>query len=154
MTVEASPAVFFLMMRRPPGSTKAFTLFPYTPLFRSIDADTGAGCGGGRGRGRRLGGILRGEPPAGEQGQRHDRPDVLHDGSPSRVVRCTSEVVRCTARRRRCSSHVPRVAASTVPNPAPASWNLARYSRCRPTHLAANNAPTMAPQDPWIVVKP
>src|SRR5213594_678857 len=27
--------VFFLMIRRPPRSTQAFTLFPYTTLFRS-----------------------------------------------------------------------------------------------------------------------
>src|SRR3546814_2218265 len=26
---------FFLMIRRPPGSTRTDTLFPYTPLFRS-----------------------------------------------------------------------------------------------------------------------
>src|SRR3546814_18874566 len=30
--------VFFLMIRRPPRSTRTDTLFPYTTLFRSIDA--------------------------------------------------------------------------------------------------------------------
>src|SRR3546814_3094787 len=34
---------FFLMLRRPPRSTRTDTLFPYTTLFRSAD-------GGGRGR--------------------------------------------------------------------------------------------------------
>src|SRR3546814_11245333 len=29
---------FFLMIRRPPRSTRTDTLFPYTTLFRSIDA--------------------------------------------------------------------------------------------------------------------
>src|SRR3546814_12689029 len=29
--------VFFLMIRRPPRSTRTDTLFPYTTLFRSID---------------------------------------------------------------------------------------------------------------------
>src|SRR5213594_4940843 len=29
---------FFLMIRRPPRSTQAFTLFPYTTLFRSVAA--------------------------------------------------------------------------------------------------------------------
>src|SRR3546814_10493654 len=29
---------FFLMIRRPPRSTRTATLFPYTTLFRSIDA--------------------------------------------------------------------------------------------------------------------
>src|SRR3546814_16428857 len=54
---------FFLMIRRPPRSTRTDTLFPYTTLFRSIESaraaedageDAGAvsGCGtagGGRG---------------------------------------------------------------------------------------------------------
>src|SRR3546814_15576617 len=30
--------VFFLMIRRPPRSTRTDTLFPYTTLFRSLDA--------------------------------------------------------------------------------------------------------------------
>src|SRR3546814_19345112 len=29
--------VFFLMIRRPPRSTRTYTLFPYTTLFRSTD---------------------------------------------------------------------------------------------------------------------
>src|SRR3546814_20827447 len=29
--------VFFLMIRRPPRSTRTYTLFPYTPLFRSAN---------------------------------------------------------------------------------------------------------------------
>src|SRR3546814_1970313 len=37
---------FFLMIRQPPRSTRTDTLFPYTTLFRSIDADHDAeeGC--------------------------------------------------------------------------------------------------------------
>src|SRR3546814_17800608 len=31
---------FFLMIRRPPRSTRTDTLFPYTTLFRSADRDT------------------------------------------------------------------------------------------------------------------
>src|SRR3546814_16666329 len=34
--------VFFLMIRRPPRSTRTDTLFPYTTLFRSLVADIGA----------------------------------------------------------------------------------------------------------------
>src|SRR3546814_20433319 len=30
-----SPELFFLMRRRPPRSTRTYTLFPYTTLFRS-----------------------------------------------------------------------------------------------------------------------
>src|SRR3546814_19712240 len=33
---------FFLMIRRPPRSTRTDTLFPYTTLFRSADAVDGA----------------------------------------------------------------------------------------------------------------
>src|SRR3546814_15054905 len=34
--------VFFLMIRRPPRSTRTDTLFPYTTLFRSPQANVGA----------------------------------------------------------------------------------------------------------------
>src|SRR3546814_15272331 len=42
--------MFFLMIRRPPRSTRTYTLFPYTTLFRSLDfasfaeAAAAAGC--------------------------------------------------------------------------------------------------------------
>src|SRR3546814_14600193 len=36
---------FFLMIRRPPRSTRTDTLFPYTTLFRSGLSETGAGPG-------------------------------------------------------------------------------------------------------------
>src|SRR3546814_12650468 len=36
-------AIFFLMIRRPPRSTRTDTLFPYTTLFRSTEAYTGSG---------------------------------------------------------------------------------------------------------------
>src|SRR3546814_8784292 len=35
--------LFFLMIRRPPRSTRTDTLFPYTTLFRSVDAGVGSG---------------------------------------------------------------------------------------------------------------
>src|SRR3546814_5822395 len=31
--------IFFLMIRRPPRSTRTYTLFPYTTLFRSMRVD-------------------------------------------------------------------------------------------------------------------
>src|SRR3546814_2649355 len=37
-----SPCVFFLMIRRPPRSTRTDTLFPYTTLFRSAAAKSDA----------------------------------------------------------------------------------------------------------------
>src|SRR3546814_11826783 len=45
--------VFFLMIRRPPRSTRTDTLFPYTTLFRS-DAGTERCPGNGRTRGLSL----------------------------------------------------------------------------------------------------
>src|SRR3546814_9134766 len=42
--------VFFLMIRRPPRSTRTDTLFPYTTLFRSLRPDA-AGSGMGLARG-------------------------------------------------------------------------------------------------------
>src|SRR3546814_8952164 len=36
---------FFLMIRRPPRSTRTDTLFPYTTLFRSAEAGPGIGIG-------------------------------------------------------------------------------------------------------------
>src|SRR3546814_2145840 len=40
---------FFLMIRRPPRSTRTDTLFPYTTLFRSVHAGVGAdGLGAGQ----------------------------------------------------------------------------------------------------------
>src|SRR3546814_18669265 len=37
---------FFLMIRRPPRSTRTDTLFPYTTLFRSLPAQARAGVAG------------------------------------------------------------------------------------------------------------
>src|SRR3546814_15059048 len=36
--------IFFLMIRRPPRSTRTDTLFPYTTLFRSADIPLGPQC--------------------------------------------------------------------------------------------------------------
>src|SRR3546814_4306952 len=43
-TVILSLLFFFLMIRRPPRSTRTDTLFPYTTLFRSR-SDVSRGCG-------------------------------------------------------------------------------------------------------------
>src|SRR3546814_15157232 len=57
---------FFLMIRRPPRSTRTDTLFPYTTLFRSPRARARQG-GGGAARGR-------------DQGTRGDAPVPLDAG--------------------------------------------------------------------------
>src|SRR3546814_12913862 len=78
-SVSRHCVLFFLMLRRPPRSTRTDTLFPYTTLFRSVRA---AG-GGGPGRGARAGGGRRREcarrrpgrrgarDPAGQIGRAH-----------------------------------------------------------------------------------
>src|SRR3546814_14341303 len=76
ITIRSSIAIFsilffFLMIRRPPRSTRTDTLFPYTTLFRSERQNRGHipnlglpnsrthHLGGGRGRIRRIPGSLR-----------------------------------------------------------------------------------------------
>src|SRR3546814_7430783 len=62
---------FFLMIRRPPRSTRTDTLFPYTTLFRSPpggDLPASAHPGGGRIH-------RRDELPGGGGGRRERRPD-------------------------------------------------------------------------------
>src|SRR3546814_15720740 len=41
MIVCGSVFTFFLMIRRPPRSTRTNTLFPYTTLFRSLNEEPG-----------------------------------------------------------------------------------------------------------------
>src|SRR3546814_15990542 len=48
MILHSSVWFFFLMIRRPPRSTRTDTLFPYTTLFRS-KAERALGCIGERG---------------------------------------------------------------------------------------------------------
>src|SRR3546814_12702860 len=43
--VSVCVCVFFLMIRRPPRSTRTDTLFPYTTLFRSEERDRTGGAG-------------------------------------------------------------------------------------------------------------
>src|SRR3546814_3885587 len=74
---------FFLMIRRPPRSTRTYTLFPYTTLFRSDARSRRAGRH--RPRARR-GQAARGDPP-----RRAPHRDRL-DGQEARR--------RCHARRR------------------------------------------------------
>src|SRR3546814_7705454 len=66
-------ALFFLMIRRPPRSTRTDTLFPYTTLFRSRRRSFGASS-----RGDGLRGVsASGAPPAMKSRA------ACHDGSPS-----------------------------------------------------------------------
>src|SRR3546814_18904307 len=85
---------FFLMIRRPPRSTRTDTLFPYTTLFRSVDdhRDDRSGAAGQQGLDadlhhelvhRQLGAWVEAEP-ADEEDHRaedHERDVVSRDGS-------------------------------------------------------------------------
>src|SRR3546814_10787456 len=69
--------VFFLMIRRPPRSTRTDTLFPYTTLFRSGRRRVRRGGGPGR---CRAGRDRAGRPDgAGQQRGHHPRQHALQD---------------------------------------------------------------------------
>src|SRR3546814_16330016 len=89
---------FFLMIRRPPRSTRTDTLFPYTTLFRSKfgDAaaqrrdhvDLGAGVGAGYDRAKSHGiGTRNVEHEEARRALRHGRPDFGGDARMDRRKR-------------------------------------------------------------------
>src|SRR3546814_19511928 len=93
---------FFLMIRRPPRSTRTDTLFPYTTLFRSVrgrqpeSQGRGVRRGTGRGARRRAGGVfgarraqIRARRRRGARARlsRRPLPARLHGPSPGRAAR-------------------------------------------------------------------
>src|SRR3546814_13132042 len=75
---------FFLMIRRPPRSTRTDTLFPYTTLFRSTEPEPAQERAGGRARNRAAGTAAKRDRPGdvrslerrkGRSGQDDDRAD-------------------------------------------------------------------------------
>src|SRR3546814_3536072 len=58
---------YFFMIRRPPRSTRTDTLFPYTTLFRSVEA---AGAAGARAAGARVVAAVQHHLAAGRLGAR------------------------------------------------------------------------------------
>src|SRR3546814_11200900 len=97
---------FFLMIRRPPRSTRTDTLFPYTTLFRSD--------GGHRVRARVL--HHRGRAGAPEPGQR-GRDRVGRRGEHLLLGRPGGGDLRCV--------HDPAAAQLHVPDPSPAARSVA-----------------------------
>src|SRR3546814_20057028 len=73
--------VFFLMIRRPPRSTRTDTLFPYTTLFRSLDRRAGGAEPGNGDIGRNADQEQR--SPAELVGERAG--DELTDGEPNQA---------------------------------------------------------------------
>src|SRR3546814_9663182 len=89
------------MIRRPPRSTRTDTLFPYTTLFRSVEAQAGGGAGnqgdrrGGVGEDRGGGGLetgyfLRHSGP--DPGSMKSGPAMDAGSSPARSEEHTSEL--------------------------------------------------------------
>src|SRR3546814_2551448 len=91
------PVFFFLMIRRPPRSTRTDTLFPYTTLFRSPD-DRAAAGEAPRARGTR---ATRGRAGA-QEAQHPKRPGDL----PHRGRQAAQGHARCH-RRRHCQRGRP-----------------------------------------------
>src|SRR3546814_15159753 len=113
---------FFLMIRRPPRSTRTDTLFPYTTLFRSPAAPSGA-AGGTRAacRLRRRGGC-----PA---------PDRRHGGYTLAVAGRLDERRPGAARDRRlarCGAGPGRRCGSRGPHDRPLDGAAAAARRPRP----------------------
>src|SRR6059058_6364016 len=66
------PNLFFFMMRRPPRSTRRYTLFPYTTLFRSLQPQSPNHDRAETGRSRTGGDALRSEEHTSELQSRND----------------------------------------------------------------------------------
>src|SRR3546814_14161342 len=109
---------FFLMIRRPPRSTRTDTLFPYTTLFRSP---------------RRLLPRLPAQPLGGAGGLRRHRAGLLHGGRRQRLSRVAMACGLRTGRpplRRRAGDPTPpmHTAFSSV-------WS------CRPQRAPSRTTP-------------
>src|SRR3546814_15872504 len=89
-----SLCVFFLMIRRPPRSTRTDTLFPYTTLFRSYPG----------GRDRRLPAFRR-APPRGASRQRADRRSEEHTSELQSLMRI-SYAVFCLKKKNRKKTNI------------------------------------------------
>src|SRR3546814_12586647 len=115
------------MIRRPPISTLTDTLFPYTTLFRSADAEhAGSGRGGGRGLtpwllqerlqpqafgfpGRVQNDLAAEAAPAGlPQGANPSGSPPIRDAlpcsTPPTLPCCASKIARASCRERMCQS--------------------------------------------------
>src|SRR3546814_11179809 len=93
---------FFLMIRRPPRSTRTDTLFPYTTLFRSSSGWLGLVARRESGSPQTLSAVLQSDAPGrtGGDGGRHARllyADGIRDG---RALR--HEIGRASCRERVC----------------------------------------------------
>src|SRR3546814_18640082 len=94
--------IFFLMIRRPPRSTRTDTLFPYTTLFRS--------AGHGAGRGWRRGGDLFLVRAGGEQqrgGARQHEGLETHHSLPWKTARTKDRKSTRLNSSHYCASRMP-----------------------------------------------
>src|SRR3546814_2773021 len=109
--------LFFLMIRRPPRSTRTDTLFPYTTLFRSADAGQRRGFLRIESRQRRVWNRAgrarrywlerdRGNPGT---GRRREPPPRTHEGREAATAQPDADLCQCASarirRRRRSEEH-------------------------------------------------
>src|SRR3546814_14615547 len=103
---------FFLMIRRPPRSTRTDTLFPYTTLFRSIEPPADARSGSEAGYSIFCTDVQQNECVSGDdrqpQSQRNDR--AAPDGDDHRA----SEIYDGYALQHACRSEERRVGNACV----------------------------------------
>src|SRR3546814_17725722 len=131
--------LFFLMIRRPPRSTRTDTLFPYTTLFRS-SAPGFERERRSRPAVRATGAGRRTTPPARASGSRdrqrrppRPRPDAAGGRAPN-----TATIRRRGRNERRRRNRSPKYGDSIPPRPPP--QHLTTPDR-RPRHRTATHAP-------------
>src|SRR3546814_1926499 len=95
--------VFFLMIRRPPRSTRTDTLFPYTTLFRSLLAMVTPRCSWRVSHRHRAPGRLAGnwpQPPQGALPDQHPRRRSEEHTSELQSLMRTSYAVFCLKKKK------------------------------------------------------
>src|SRR3546814_13799910 len=125
-----SSLCFFLMIRRPPRSTRTDTLFPYTTLFRSL---------------RRAGSAQRrfvGSPLSADRSQ--GSGPRLRSGNPRQLA--VGQRRRRVGDRAGQGVEAPQAAPGRVPPPRTAARRRGRTRTQLRTHLAAVYAPLSPPQ--------
>src|SRR3546814_8088848 len=112
--------VFFLMLRRPPRSTRTDTLFPYTTLFRSSRVDGGESSGPrsadpqprcGRARDRRPAGMVLGECACADDHRDREARSEEHTSELQSLMRisyavfCLKKTIKNYRKSHYCSKH-------------------------------------------------
>src|SRR3546814_9828924 len=114
MILCVSLLFFFLMIRRPPRSTRTDTLFPYTTLFRSVRREcprlisTARSASRSRDRSRRRG-AFRPSPPSPRRSEEHT--------SELQSLMRISYAVFCLKKKKRTTHRKYITDSATIPKP-------------------------------------